>query len=114
MNDKCYHQWQKITICWYVDDDMLRHAGALVASNIIQKIKSKFEKMTVTCRLKHEFLGMDIVFNKDGSVTIGMASYVKQTLGMFHETITTNAVIPASWYLFELCDNNIELDQDMS
>ena len=43
---------------------------ATVVTDVIEKIEAKFGKMTVTRGKHHVFLGMDITFNNDGTVTL--------------------------------------------
>ena len=50
---------------------------------MMHKIESKIGKLTVTHGDKHEFLGLAIVLSKNDMVTIGMSSYMEQTLHMF-------------------------------
>jgi len=66
-----------------VDDNKISHVDAHVAMQIIEAIESHFEKMTVTRGHKHTFLGMDLVFNDDGTVKISMSEYVKDAINVF-------------------------------
>ena len=101
----------QFTICWYVDDNKLSHADASVATKMITKIESKFAKLSITCCCKHQFLGMDIIFNKNGTVTIGMSCYIGQAIEMFGETFYYGVATPATSHLFEREDNDTNLDQ---
>jgi len=56
----------------YVDDNKISHVNANVVTQIIESIEKHFGKMTVTIGKKHTFLGIDICFNEDGTVQIGV------------------------------------------
>ena len=90
------------TIVWYVDDNKISHVNPKVVTSIIEGIESRFGKMTVTRGNEHEFLGMDIVFNNDETVTIGMDRYVKEAIADFGEKITRKAATPATKTLFDV------------
>ena len=59
------------TIAWYVT-----HANQDVVTQIVQDIEKKFGKMSVMRGHKHKFLGMDINFKHDGTVTVQMKDYL--------------------------------------
>jgi Reverse transcriptase (RNA-dependent DNA polymerase) len=76
----CNINGQQCTIAWYVDDMKISHVDTAVVTDIIQKIESKFGKMTVVRGKQHNFLGMDIMFRADKTVTISMRQYIKDTI----------------------------------
>jgi hypothetical protein len=49
-------------------------------SMVIKKIEEKFGKMTVTRGDTHTFLGMNFVFNRDGTATISMKDYLVESI----------------------------------
>jgi hypothetical protein len=51
-----------------------------VVTAVIKKIEAKFGKMTVTRGKHHVFLGMDITFNGNGTVTLLMTEYLKEAI----------------------------------
>ena len=63
---------KQCTIVWYVDDNKISHVNPALVTTIIKTIESKFGKMTVSRGKEHEFLGMDIKYNGDGTASIGM------------------------------------------
>jgi hypothetical protein len=65
------------TIAWYVDDNKISHAKESVVMEIINAIEKRFGKMIVVRRQQHVFLGMDICFLGDGTLTIGMKGTLK-------------------------------------
>jgi hypothetical protein len=71
---------KQCTVAWYVDNNKISHVDDTVVTNIIEKIEAKFGKMTVTRGKHHVFLGTDITFNDDGTVTILMKEYLKEVI----------------------------------
>ena len=69
------------TICWYVDDTKISHKDSEVVDWVLEKLESKFGKMTVTRDKKHPFVGIDIEFNGDAAVSLSMDKYC-HTSGM--------------------------------
>jgi hypothetical protein len=49
---------------------------------VMEKIEEKFGKMTVTRGDTHTFLGMNFVFNSDGTATISMKNYLVESIGI--------------------------------
>ena len=98
------------TICWYVDDNKISHINPTVVDKVITNIESKFGKMTTTRGKAHEFLGMDLTFDK-GAVRIGMKKHILKILDMFGEPIKRTAATPAQHFLFHVRDNAPALDE---
>ncbi len=94
---------KQCTICWYVDDNKISHMNPKVIDEVINKIESKFGKMSQTRGDKHDFLGMEIKF-KEGKVTISMKKHILKAIDTFEEKITRNALTPAKNNLFETGD----------
>jgi len=63
----CMIDGKQCTIAWYVDDNKIYHASEKVVTDIIKASEVRFGKMMVVRGKKHIFLGMDIIFNGDGS-----------------------------------------------
>ena len=53
----------QFTIGWYVDGNKLSHDNPDILMKVIEKIETKFRKISVTRGKKHYFLGMKITFN---------------------------------------------------
>jgi len=51
---------KQCAITSYIDDNNISHMDPAVVTAIIEHIKSKFGKVTVTRGRKHVFLGMNI------------------------------------------------------
>jgi len=96
---------KQCTIVWYVDDNKISHVDDTVVTNIIEKIKAKFGKMTVTRGKHHVFLGMDITVNdNDGTVTILMKEYLKEAIADPGMDASKVAPTPAKKDLFIVDD----------
>jgi Reverse transcriptase (RNA-dependent DNA polymerase) len=76
----CEIHGKQCTIAWYVDDMKVSHVDEAVVTDILQKIENTFGKMTIARGKKHSFLGMNITFRVDKTVTIDMRDYIKETL----------------------------------
>jgi Reverse transcriptase (RNA-dependent DNA polymerase) len=68
------------TVCWYMDDTKISHVNPEVVSKVMKAIEESFGKMTVTQGNTHTFLGMDIEFNKNGTMTMVMNSYIVEAV----------------------------------
>ena len=100
------------TIVWYVDDNKVSHIKAKVVSDIITKIENHFGKMTVTRGDEHEFLGMNIVFDKQtGTASISMASYITEAIQESGMDIRRSVATPAMSNLFQINDESTSLTQ---
>jgi hypothetical protein len=100
------------TIAWYVDDNKISHAKESVVTEVISKIEERFGKMTVTRGTEHVFLGMDIRFIGDGTLTIGMKGYVEDAIAEFGEDVSRSATTPAGRGIFEVDNDAVLLEKD--
>jgi hypothetical protein len=85
-----------------------------VNTEVIRKIEERFGNMMVTRGKEHVFLGMNVTFNDDGTVTIKMKDYVKEAISDFGEDITKSATTPAKRDLFEINEGSKELTIEKS
>jgi len=83
-------------------------------SQIVAAIEQHFGKMTVVQGQEHTFLGMEIVFNDNGTVRIGMKSYIKDAIKCFGEIVTKKVTTPAQKNIFELDSKSKKLDDARS
>ena len=103
---------KQCTVAWYVDDNKISHVDDTAVTDIIEKIKAKFGKMTVTRGKHHVFLGMDITFNdNDGTVTILMKEYLKEAIADSGMDASKVAPTPAKKDLFTVDDVSEQLDK---
>ena len=71
------------TIVWYVDSNIISHFSPYVVSSIIKIIEKKFGKLEVTRGDKHNFLGMDVNFKKNGTVERNIKDYILEAFKTF-------------------------------
>ena len=55
---------------------------------------------------KHDYLGVDMEFNEDGTLDISMIKYLKNVIDEFPESIKGRAATPAHEKLFVIRDKN--------
>ena len=53
---------------------------------------------------KHDYLGVDMEFNKDGTLDVSMFKYLQDVIDDFPEVIRGRAAPPAAAHLFEIRD----------
>jgi hypothetical protein len=102
MCGKQNHNGTQCTVVWYVDDNKISHIDPTVVSMIIEKIESKFGKMTVVRGTTHVFLGMTFFFNENGTATISMKNYLQEAIEESKLDITKTASTPAQNHLFDI------------
>ncbi len=102
------------TVAWYVDDTKISHVKPDVVTNIIEHIESKFGKMTVTRGKEHTFLGMDIKFNDNETVTISMNKHLEEAISTSGIVVTKTATTPAQKNFFEVETTSMPLSKENS
>jgi Reverse transcriptase (RNA-dependent DNA polymerase)/Zinc knuckle len=106
----CEIHGKQCTIAWYVDDMKISHVDESVVTDIMQKIEAKFGKMTIARGKNHNFLGMDITFCDDETLTINMRNYIKETIDeagiIFH---ASGVATPAKHDLFVIDETSEKL-----
>lgn len=107
---------KQCTIVWYVDDLKVSHEDEHVVKKIMDKIANKFGELNSKIGNEQKYLGMDINFNGDGTVSIQMDDYIKEVISTFdeqsHVTSATNA--PALHNLFMVDTTSPRLDTNRS
>ena len=53
---------------------------------------------------KHDYLGVDMEFNEDGTLDVSMIEYLKNVIDDFPETIVGRAATPAANHLIVIRD----------
>jgi hypothetical protein len=105
---------KQCTIAWYVDDNKISHVDDKVVTRTIEMIEWRFGKMTVTRGKEHIFLGMNITFHDDGTVSVKMKEYIKEAIDDFGEDIVRSAATPAKKNLFDVDENAEPLSRKKS
>jgi hypothetical protein len=108
INDK------QCTIGYYVDDNIATHVEDDVLSDIIEVVKTEVGAITVSRGNTHNFLGMNITFNDDGTLSIRMAEYIAETLREFPGKLRKSSATPARGDLQQIDNSSKPLDKEHS
>ena len=92
---------EQCTICWYVDDTKISHRNSKVVDWVIKELEDRFGKMTVKRGKKHTFVGIDIEFNEDGTVSLLMDEYIQECIDIYDNNLKGKAATPAKGDLFD-------------
>ena len=98
----CVIDGSQCTIAWYVDDTKISHRDPNVVTRVIECIESKFGKMSVSRGKEHEFLGLKLRYNDDGTATVSMKEHLKDAISSSGLGIVRTAATPAKRSLFEV------------
>jgi len=93
---------KQCTIVWYVDNNKISHVSPEVVTNIIEAIVVRFGKMTVVRGKRHVFLGMNIVYNNNGTATITMKDYLTESIADSGIDASRTAATPVKKDLFTI------------
>ncbi len=79
---------KQLTVVWHVDDLM----GSCEDDFKLTKFSCYLGKiygrrLSMHTRRKHDYLGVDMEFNKDGTLDVSMIEYLKNVIDDFPETI---------------------------
>ena len=107
---------QQCTIVWYVDDVKVSHKSDKVGKKIIDAIGDKFGGIVSHIGQQHTYLGMNLTYNDDKTVTINMSDYIKEVIQAFEAegSITSSAATPAKSELFMVNSLSKRLSPDKS
>ena len=103
---------KQCTLVWYVDDNKVSHVDPTVVTTIIEAIEKRFGKMTVSRGKEHEFLGMVITYNDDGTASLDMSRYSKEAIDDFGEEIKRTSTTPAGKNLFDIDETSPKLSTE--
>ena len=95
----------QLTVIWHVDDLMsscVDNFELMKFSCYLAKIYGP--KLTMHTGTKHNYLGVDVEFNNDGTLDASMISYLKGIIAEFPELIKGRAATPATEHLFTVRD----------
>lgn len=102
---------EQCTIVFYVDDNKISHKDPKVLDGIIDKLSEILGKVTVSRGKKHDFLGMDITFNDDKTVSLSMKTQISESIEWFGEHVLDKCSTPATKHLFLVNDDSRKLDE---
>jgi Reverse transcriptase (RNA-dependent DNA polymerase) len=104
----------QLTVSWHVDDLKISHRDEKVVSDFIEWLGQQYRKIgevKVTQGKVHEYyLGMKLIYNVQGQVSIDMVDYVKNVLGGFPQAqIKMSSKSPWNDNLFKVDPKSIKL-----
>ena len=113
--DKCVANKQingkQCTIAFYVDDNKVSHEDPEVVTQVINEIESYWSGLTIYRGKKLTFLGMDLEFNDDKSVTISTPEYLDEAIECFREDVSGHVSSPATKNLFKVNEESPPLSK---
>jgi hypothetical protein len=96
---------QQCTVVWHVDDLKISHVSAAVVDEVIKFLEAEYGDLSITRGNQHTYVGMDLTFNNDKTVTVGMTGYLEEALEDWGNDFDTRVVSPAAVHLFEVDEN---------
>jgi len=96
---------KQLTVIWHVDDLM----GLCEMDFELTKFSCYLAgiygpKLSMHTERKHNFLGVDMEFNDDGTLDVSMIPYLKNVIADFPELVVRKAATPAADHLFVIRD----------
>jgi hypothetical protein len=108
----CIIDGKQCTVLWYVDDTKISHVDPRVVTDIINKMETHFDTMTVTRGCEHVFLGMRIQYNKtNATASISMKEYLREAIEESGMKIERSVATPANKDMFEIDETAKALDK---
>ena len=87
---------------WHVDDLKVSHEKEEVVTSFLKWLEEQYGELQTTRGKTHSSLEMKLDYSKKGKMTVGMVSYVRETISEFPQQITGMAANPAGDHLFEV------------
>ena len=87
---------------WYVDDSKVLQEDSEVVTQVLNRLKKRFDKMTIKRGKTHNFVGMDIMYNEDGTVSLSMKDYILECLETFGKIYNKGTTSLAKINVFEI------------
>ena len=91
---------KQCTLAWYMDDNKVSHEDPEVVTLVIAEIESYWKGLTVHRGNNLTFLGMDIEFNDNKTVSISTPEYIDKAIEVFEEELKGEVTSPANKMLF--------------
>ena len=94
----------------------MSHAEKAVVKDIMNKVSKRYKGLEIKIGNKHTYLGMDLKYNEDGTISIGMDDYVEEVIEAFgtQMKITSGITSLARGSLFAVDENSDRLDEKRS
>ena len=95
----------QMTMTWHVDDLKISHINGWEITQVIKKFANIHRDIKVKRGKQHDYLGMDISYEKKGKVHTSMKHYIEKITESFPEEIGLSmAATPAADHLFQIKD----------
>jgi hypothetical protein len=105
VTNKMTEAGKQLTVIWHVDDLMGSCEDDFELTKFscyLAKIYGPKLRMHMGC--KHEYLGVEMEFNKDSTLDVSMFKYLQDVIDNFPEVIRGRAATPAAAHLLEVRD----------
>jgi hypothetical protein len=97
---------KQLTMIWHVDEFMASCYDFKLTKFLCYLVKICGTKLSMHTGQKHEYWGMDMEFNKDGTLEVLMITYLKNVIEQFPEEIPGRVSSPAAEHLFAIRDKS--------
>ena len=96
---------KQLTVVWHVDDLMASCEDDFELTKFSCYLAKIYgPKLSMHTGKKHDYLGVDMEFNEDGTLGVSMIKYLKSVINEFPEIIKERAATPAHDKLFVIRD----------
>ncbi len=103
---------KQLTVVWHVDNHMVSCKDDFKLTKFSCYLAKIYgPKLSMHTGRKHNYLGVDMEFNEDGTLDVLMIKYLKDVINDFPEVISGRAVMPVANHLFEIRDENVMVDR---
>ena len=103
--NKTTESGKQMTFIWHVDDLMGLCEDDFELTKLTCYLARIYgSKLTMHTGQKHDYLGVDMEFRKDGTLGVSMIPYLKNVIAEFPELITGKSPTPAADHLFKIRD----------
>ncbi len=97
----------QLTVVWHVDDLIRLCVDDFKLTKFSCYLAKIYgPKLSMHTGRKHNYLGVDLEFNEDGTLDVSMFKYLDDVISDFPETISGQAATPVADYLFDVRDKN--------
>ena len=119
MANKTTDGGKQLTVVWHVDDLIASCEDDFELTKFLCYLAKIYgPKLSMHTEKKHDYLGVDMEFNEDGTLDISMIKYLTNVIDEFPEMIKGRAATPAHDKLFVIRDKEearpLEEDQALA
>ncbi|KAG7373146.1 reverse transcriptase RNA-dependent DNA polymerase [Nitzschia inconspicua] len=106
---------KQLTITWHVDDLKVSHMQPSVVTEFmdwVKKMYGQIGEVKITRGKVHEYLGMKLIYNSDGSMTIDMSDYIQSMIDAFPIKYLEGKSVSSPWNdnLFKVDEHSKEVN----